>query len=364
MRISSFEEEQSGEAVPTFVKKILQKHWDPALSKAPEIRSKCPFRLHVFERAPQNPPCMSVTTSEWIAAFKRHSCYTNDPENANVFMSDIETSYACNWPSYGNAQDQDFLAGGDRHACTKEQAANGEHRELPFYKNKSAGYYQQGVMLFLDHHCFAWLRDGDDRNVVLGESVHEGYSGHAIPINAGPVQSQALSGNCTEKQFKFSFMGTARKGAPVRQRLIDLFAEEAAHDVRVISSSSKTEFETIMQSSQFALAPRGDCLWSYRYQEALYFGAVPVIYADGWIPPFSDVVDPASYLVSIPEQKYDDTDSILRNIPENRYLELCKNAQDFYMRHLSSFDGMLDLTLQNLKLWSRTGKGPKQLVLF
>lgn len=44
-------------------------------------------------------------------------------------------------------------------------------------------------------------------------------------------------------------------------------------------------------SSRFALCPRGDAVYSFRMAEALSCGAVPVIIGDGWVLPFSELLD-------------------------------------------------------------------------
>lgn len=350
-----------------------QGKWDPSMSGIPEMSSKCPFRLHAFERTPEDPPCMSTTTHEWIAAFKRHPCYSKEPEKANVFISDVETADDSNWPSYGNKHGENFVAGRDHQSCVREEAHQGNYglNHLPFYTRRDT--FKHGVMLMPDSHCLTRSNDWDSRNIMLGRSTGtKTLMGHHIGTNAGPVQweASALARTCAQKTnatFLFSFTGSARKEALVRSKMIELWEKNgnmSKPDILVTKSVGPTKFWEILEDSKFALAPRGTCLWSFRFQEALFAGTVPVIYADGWLPPYADVVDPASYLVQIPENDFASTEQILRNIDNEHYQKLCVNAKNLHSRYLSSHDGMLDLVLQTLKKWSESGKGPENFKMF
>lgn len=52
-------------------------------------------------------------------------------------------------------------------------------------------------------------------------------------------------------------------------------------------------------------------------------GAIPVVYADGWLPPFNEyVVDWSKCAVFIPESDYSKTGEILRAISEEKRCEM------------------------------------------
>ena len=59
-----------------------------------------------------------------------------------------------------------------------------------------------------------------------------------------------------------------------------------------------------------------------------------------------EVFDPSSYLVVIPEADAQKTDEILRGIPQEKIQQLCENGRRIYDSHYSSYDGMLNATLQ------------------
>ena len=71
-----------------------------------------------------------------------------------------------------------------------------------------------------------------------------------------------------------------------------------------------------------------------------------------------EVFDPSSYLVVIPEADAQKTDEILRGIPQEKIQQLCENGRRIYDSHYSSYDGMLNATLQVLEKWRDGGGGP------
>lgn len=44
-------------------------------------------------------------------------------------------------------------------------------------------------------------------------------------------------------------------------------------------------------------------LATFRYLEVLSYGCVPVILADNWVPFLSELVDPSTYTITIPEKE-------------------------------------------------------------
>lgn len=95
----------------------------------------------------------------------------------------------------------------------------------------------------------------------------------------------------------FSFMG--QKSHPVREAVLrlrhpravvedtshtDLFDLSEDRDNRRIQAQKQC-YQEIMQRSKFILCPRGHGATSFRLQEALTLGRVPVIISDEWTPP-------------------------------------------------------------------------------
>ena len=58
-----------------------------------------------------------------------------------------------------------------------------------------------------------------------------------------------------------------------------------------------------MLHSHFGLAPRGDNLYTRRFLEIMSSGVIPIVLADGWVPPFDEIIDWPSASVFIPERR-------------------------------------------------------------
>ena len=110
-------------------------------------------------------------------------------------------------------------------------------------------------------------------------------------------------------------------------------------------------YEELMSSSNFTLVVRGHREYSYRFTEAVCSGAVPVLVADGRVPPFNAVVNFREYGVSVKEENYLDLIRILRNIDNARLSEMKQAAMGFCHNHLVSvhhqWDTLTELMLSN-----------------
>ncbi|KAF8083999.1 hypothetical protein N665_0740s0016 [Sinapis alba] len=82
-----------------------------------------------------------------------------------------------------------------------------------------------------------------------------------------------------------------------------------------------------MKSSKYCLCPMGYEVNSPRIVEAIYYECVPVIIADNFVLPFSEVLDWSAFSVVVPEKDIPRLKEILLEIPMRRYLKMQSNVK-------------------------------------
>ena len=92
--------------------------------------------------------------------------------------------------------------------------------------------------------------------------------------------------------------------------------------------------------SKFAMCPRGDAVYSFRMAEALSCGAVPVIIGDGWVLPFSEVIDYREVCICVRETP-EDLEALparLRAIPDARVRAYQAAGRRAFVEHMQTLD--------------------------
>merc|ERR1712224_185140 len=113
-----------------------------------------------------------------------------------------------------------------------------------------------------------------------------------------------------------------------------------------------------MRESDFALVPRGDNLFSIRLTESMSFGAIPVILADDWVLPFSELVDWSEFSIVVREGKWKAVPKLLREISAEQRCKLRRRAYDvfhtYFVNITQNINGLMEI------LSKRYGAGVKQ----
>ncbi|CAL5438963.1 unnamed protein product [Camellia sinensis] len=91
-------------------------------------------------------------------------------------------------------------------------------------------------------------------------------------------------------------------------------------------------YTKLMGQSKFCLCPSGFEVASPRVVEAIYAGCIPVIIANNYVLPLSDVFDWSQFSVSVSVDKIPEIKTILQAIPDWKYLKMQKRVRGL-LRH-------------------------------
>ena len=168
------------------------------------------------------------------------------------------------------------------------------------------------------------------------------------------------------REIFFSFRGSGRR-MPLREQILAMHngtdrvcldahphrsqlqaASEAATGVRV-PPQSDDEYVALHARSRFSLCPRGDAVYSFRFVEALSCGAIPVLYGDGWVLPFSELVDYHDFAVVIAEDDVASTPKVLAAIGPAQLEAMQRSGRATFERLIGSVPAQLDAVLDILR---------------
>ena len=150
-----------------------------------------------------------------------------------------------------------------------------------------------------------------------------GVGDYAIPLNCSSYTKTE-----TKKEIFASFVGTIKGRHKVREKM-----QEYTKNLKNYFISETVSFESfkdIMEMSIFSLCPRGYGKTSFRINESLNLGSIPVyIYDDPWIP-FNDEIDFSKYGVLIHESDLHNIDNILMSYSQTQIKDLREYGNYIY----------------------------------
>ena len=130
-----------------------------------------------------------------------------------------------------------------------------------------------------------------------------------------------------ERRVTLAFFAGRMHGR-VRPKLLEVWEypkggeEMQIYGVLEESLRNMSVYEEHMRRSKFCVCPMGYEVNSPRIVEAIHTGCVPVVIADGFVLPFSHVLNWSSFSVLLPEDRIPDLKSVLSDIPASRYRDM------------------------------------------
>ncbi|XP_067105668.1 exostosin-2 [Osmerus mordax] len=220
-------------------------------------------------------------------------------------------------PDYNTAldvpRDRALLAGGGFSTWTYRQ---GYDVSIPVYSPLSADVE------------LPERQPGPRRYFILSSqtAIHREYRAELERLKEENGEAVLLLDKCSNLS-----QGASSASAPARKRC---------------SKGHAFDYPHILQESSFCVVLRGARLGQATLSDVLQAGCVPVILADSYILPFSEVLDWKRASVVIPEDKLPEMYTILKSIPHKQVEEMQRQARWFWDAYFSSMKAIGMTTLQ------------------
>lgn len=106
------------------------------------------------------------------------------------------------------------------------------------------------------------------------------------------------------------------------------------------------DYEVLLRNSTFCLVPRGRRLGSFRFLEVLQAGCIPVLLANGWVLPFSEIIDWSECTISADERLLLQVPEIVRSVNASQLLHMRQQTQLMWNQYFSSIQKIVHSTLE------------------
>ncbi|KAG9141241.1 hypothetical protein Leryth_001720 [Lithospermum erythrorhizon] len=287
------------------------------------------FKIYIYKEGEMpmfhTGPCTSIYTTEgrFIHEMERGNLYTTEnPEEALVYFLPFSVVYMVKY----------LYEPGAHHFHPMGRAIvdyiNLISQRHPYW-NRSLG---------ADHFmvsCHDWgpytsayvpeLYNNSIR-VLCNANTSEGFNplkDASLPeINLKTGEIKGLVGGPSPSRRSILAFFAGRLHGHIRSLLLEQWKGKD-EDVQVYDNLPKeTSYESMLRSSKFCLCPSGYEVASPRVVEAIYAECVPVLISDGYVPPFSDVLNWRSFSVIIKVEDIPNIKKILLGISQTQYLRM------------------------------------------
>ena len=159
------------------------------------------------------------------------------------------------------------------------------------------------------------------------------------PHNKGvELRAKLLDGKgFVSRKYLMFFKGSVGAGT-VRSDLLKL--HDPAKRIIAVDShkpeSAQYDYGACLADSRFGPAPRGAGLDSYRLDELMQYGTIPVIISDGYVLPFASIIDWGKLSISVPEAKITQIEAILLSLDKHTRRRMARHTAFVFEEFMSS----------------------------
>jgi len=307
--------------------------------------------------------CILTTYAAVVqATAQRSPCRTSDLKDADFLMVPPYSALECNWPGYGGGKCDSHANAYRRgyYKCRKEVAQVASDLRK---KHKGKQVLVVDTTSSWDVYISKEYYVDEGTIWAKGNSLPPYYR-KGLDISLPPpsvsrcseTPSIAYDEPISKKMWFMSFMGKMyatdfRETGIIRQTLKRLYNGRKVKDKRIVVEStmgSSFDFDQLLQNSIFNLILRGDVEFSYRFNEAVCSGGVPVLVTDKWIPPFNEFLPFQSYGVLVLEKDIGELVNILAALPDSKVEQLRKNSRKACKTSFSATEVSVNALLAHL----------------
>ncbi|KAF8015710.1 hypothetical protein BT93_H1284 [Corymbia citriodora subsp. variegata] len=168
--------------------------------------------------------------------------------------------------------------------------------------------------------------------VLCNANTSEGFDPFkdaSLPeINLKTGEISGLLGGPSPSQRSILAFFAGRLHGHIRYLLLQEWKDRKDPDVRVYDQLPRgTSYESMLRQSRYCLCPSGYEVASPRIVEAIYAECVPVLISDGYVPPFSDVLNWKAFSVQVQVKDIPNIKRILMGISQSQYLRMQRRVK-------------------------------------
>lgn len=170
-------------------------------------------------------------------------------------------------------------------------------------------------------------------------SMSGGRTDYPLPLISQP--HHVNPNPYVNRYLLYSFVGAITH--PIRSQIV-----QRAHPNTLLTNEkhSLRAFCNVLQASVFTLCPRGFGPTSFRIQEAIQYGSIPVYISDEWVIPHNIPFN--DYGVLIDAADAGRVHEILNSIPPEEIARKQRNIPEVYKKYFT-YEGCRDMIRLNLK---------------